>query len=63
MILNLSWYINFIVLAVVLATLMKLVVILKLVLRNIPKDSKYHVFKHNTPSQHGLTCIILFLLK
>ena len=47
MICNLSKYINLLVLAPVLATLAKLVVILKLGLSSISKkDNKSHIFKH-----------------
>ena len=48
-------------LAVILASLAKLAVILKLGLRNISqKDKKSHIFKHIHPPQHALTRIILF---
>ena len=50
-------------LAVLPATLAKLVVILKLGLRNIKKDNNSHIFKNLHPSQYALTGIILFLLK
>ena len=43
---NLSWYINLIVLVAVLPTLAKIVVILKLGLRNVSKDNKPYIFRH-----------------
>ena len=64
MISNLSEYINLLVLAVVLAILVKLVVILKLGLRNTAKRKTSLIFLNIcTPSQHALTNIILFPLK
>ena len=51
-------------LAVVLATLVKFVAILKSrIEEHIKKDNKSHIFKHYTPPQHALTHIILFVLK
>ena len=50
MIWSLSWYINLLVLAVVLAILAKLVVMLKLGLRS-KKDNKSHIFKHLNSTQ------------
>ena len=64
MVRNLSKYINLLVLAVVLATLAKLVVILKLGLRNISKWMTSLMFLNfYTPPQHALTRVILLLLK
>ena len=55
---------NLLVLAVVLATLAKLVVILKLRLRSISKTITSLIFLNiYTPPQHALTHIILFVLK
>ena len=64
MIWNLFYYINLLVLAVVLAILAKLVVILKLGLRSISKRITSLIFLNiYTPPQHALTHIILFVLK
>ena len=55
---------NLLVLAVVLAKLAKLVVILKVGLRNISKRITSLIFLNiYTQPQHGLTHVILFLLK
>ena len=55
---------NLLVLAVVLAILAKLVIILKLGLRNISKRITSPIFLNiYTPPQHALTHIILFVLK
>ena len=50
MIWNLSWYLNLLVLAVLLAILAKLVVILKVGWENSQKDNRSHTFKclHST---------------
>lgn len=60
---NISWYINLIVLVAVLATLAKIVVILKLGLRNVSKKITSLVFLdiYFSP-QHALKCIVIFLL-
>ena len=64
MISNLSEYINLLVLAVVLAILVKLVVILKLGLRNTAKRITSLMFLNIcTPPQHALAHIILFPFK
>ena len=64
MILNLSQYINLLVQNFTLVTLAKLVVILKLELRNISKIITSLIFLNNcTPHQHALTGMVLFLLK
>ena len=64
MICNLSWYKHLLVLTVVLAILAKLIVILKLGLRNISKRIISLIFLSiYTPPQHALTYIILFVLK
>ena len=64
MIPNLSYNINLLVLAVVLAILAKLVIILKLGLRSISKRITSLIFLNiYTPPQHALTHIILFVLK
>ena len=61
---NLSYYINLLVLAVVLATLAKLVYISRLGLRNISKRIKSLIFLNiYTLPQHALTHIILFVSK
>ena len=61
---NLSYYINLLVLAVVLATLAKLVYISRLGLRNISKRIKSLIFLNiYTLLKHALTHIILFVLK
>ena len=61
---NLSYYINLLVLAVVLATLAKLVYISRLGLRNISKRIKSLIFLNiYTLPQHALTHIIHFVLK
>ena len=62
MIRKLSWYINLLVLAVVLAILAQLVVILKLRLRSISKRITSLMFLNiYTPLQHALTHIIIFV--
>ena len=54
-------YINLLVLAVVLATLAKLIVILKLGLRNLLKRiTSFILLNIYIPPQHALTRIILF---
>ena len=59
-----SYYINLLVLAVILAILVKLVVILKLGLKSISKRITSLIFLNiYTPPQHALTHIILFILK
>ena len=64
MIWNLSLYISLLVLAVVLATLAKLVVILKLGLRSISKRIISLIFLNiNTLVKHPLTHVTLFVLK
>ena len=61
---NLSYYVSLLVLAVVLATLVKLVTILKLVLRSISKRIASVIFLNiYTLPKHALTDIILFVLK
>ena len=61
---NLSYYINLLVLAVVLATLAKLVYISRLGLRNISKRIKSLIFLNiYTLPQHALTHIIHFCFK
>ena len=63
MIQNLSYNINLLVLAVVLAILAKLVIILKLELMNISKRITSLIFLNiYTSPQHALTNIILFVL-
>ena len=62
MIENLSYYINLLVLAVVLATLAKLVYISRLGLRNISKKIKSLMFL-NIYTQQALTHITHFVLK
>ena len=63
MIPNLSYNINLLVLAVVLAILAKLVIILKLELMNISKRITSLIFLNiYTSPQHALTNIILFVL-
>ena len=55
MIWNLSWYINFFLLAVVLAMLAKIAAILKLGLKNISKRITSLIFLNNyTPPQYDL---------
>ena len=62
-ILNLSQYTNILVLAVVPATSPKLVIILKLGLKNISKRRTILIFLNiNAPPQHALTHIIVFLI-
>ena len=64
MVLNLSQYINLLVQNFTLVTLAKLVVILKLELRDISKIVTSLIFLNNyTPHQHALTGMVLFLLK
>ena len=61
---NLSYYVSLLVIAVVLATLVKLVTILKLVLRSISKRITSFIFLNiYTLPKHALTDIILFVLK
>ena len=61
---NLSWYVHLLVQAVVLATSVKRIVILKLGLKNILKRIKSLIFLNiYAPQQHALNHIILFLLK
>ena len=61
---NLSYYVSLLVIAVVLATLVKLVTILKLVLRSISKRITSLIFLNiYTLPKHALTDIILFVLK
>ena len=63
MICNLSKYINLLVLAAVLATLPKRVIILKLGLSSISKRITSLIFLNiYTLQQHALTQIILFFL-
>ena len=56
---------EFTCMVVVLTTLGKLFVILKLGLRNISKrkDGKSHILSIYTPTQHALSSIVFFLLK
>ena len=64
MIQNISYYINLLVLAVVLAILAELISILKLGLRIILKRITSLIFLNiYTPLQRALTHIILFVLK
>ena len=64
MIQNISYYINLLVLAVVLAILAELISILKLGLRIILKRITSLIFLNiYTPLQCALTHIILFVLK
>ena len=64
MIRNISYYINLLVLAVVLAILAELISILKLGLRIILKRITSLIFLNiYTPLQRALTHIILFVLK
>ena len=64
MIQNISYYINLLALAVVLATLAELISILKLGLRIILKRITSLIFLNiYTPLQRALTHIILFVLK
>ena len=64
MISNLSEYINLLALAVVLVIVAKLVIILKLGLRNTAKRITSLIFLNiYTPPQHALTHIILFPFK
>ena len=64
MILNLSQYINLLLLPVVLAILLKLIAILKLELRNISKRITSLIYLNiYTPLQYALTHIIVFVLK
>ena len=59
-----SWYINLLVLAAVLAILVKLVIILKLGLRSISKRiTSLIILNIYSPQQHTLTHISLFVLK
>ena len=62
--LKLSWYLNLLLLAAVLATLSKHVVNLKSGLRNISKTIRNLIFPNiYLPTWHALTCIILFSFK
>ena len=64
MIQNISYYINLLALAVVLAILAELISILKLGLRIILKRITSLIFLNiYTPLQRALTHIILFVLK
>ena len=62
--LKLSWYLNLLLLAAVLATLSKHVVNLKSGLRNISKTIRNRIFPNiYLPTWHALTFIILFSFK
>ena len=64
MISNLCYYVNLLVLSVVVAILAKLVAILKLGLRTISKSKTTLIFLSiYTRRQHALTHIFLYVLK